>query len=75
MQIFSKIDTNHDGKLSFEEFYTWWLYGASDKFEALIYYKLKAMKLIEKAQVKLNKLGGLLSNKIEKEYMNSYVAI
>lgn len=33
------------------------------------------MKLIEKAQVKLNKLGGLLSNKIEKDFMNSYVAI
>ena len=47
------IDINKDGKLSFEEFYEWWKYGKENKLEKLIYFKMKAMKLLKKAELKI----------------------
>lgn len=26
-KVINKIDTDKDGKISFDEFYTWWYYG------------------------------------------------
>jgi Ca2+-binding EF-hand superfamily protein len=39
------IDTNGDGKISFEEFYVWWLHGVTNKLEELVYLRMKSMKI------------------------------
>jgi Ca2+-binding EF-hand superfamily protein len=39
------IDTNGDGKISFEEFYVWWHHGVTNKLEELVYIRMKSMKI------------------------------
>lgn len=35
-KIFAMLDTNNDGSISFDEFYTWWYYGKQNKLTELI---------------------------------------
>jgi Ca2+-binding EF-hand superfamily protein len=40
-KVFKYIDTDGDGKISFEEFYEWWLHGKQNKLEKLVFMKMK----------------------------------
>lgn len=39
------IDTNKDGKISFEEFSTWWHHGKTNKLEELVWLRMKSLRL------------------------------
>jgi len=39
------LDTNKDGRISFEEFKFWWLYGQKGKMNDLVFLRAKSMKL------------------------------
>jgi Ca2+-binding EF-hand superfamily protein len=41
--VFKKVDKNFDGKITFDEFATWWRLGEGNKLEALVYLKLKSL--------------------------------
>jgi hypothetical protein len=71
LQIFRDIDKNFDGKISFEEFETWWRLGENNNMKELVYFKLKSLSLLKKAQKEANKID-LLENKYSDEESNHF---
>jgi hypothetical protein len=73
--IFAEIDTNKDGKISFGEFAIWWNSGKATKLEGLVYYQLKAHKLLSKAHSDLTRLGQSLDTKYDNTVEAHYFGI
>jgi Ca2+-binding EF-hand superfamily protein len=46
--IIKNLDSNGDGKISFEEFKFWWEHGHKGSLGKLVYLKAKSMKLTKK---------------------------
>merc|ERR1712178_72749 len=44
LQSFNEIDTNHDGRISFEEFTAWYRLGRNSKLRDVLKYQLMAMQ-------------------------------
>merc|ERR1712195_70887 len=42
-ELFKEIDTNHDGKISFDEFTAWYRLGRNSKLRDVLKYQLKAL--------------------------------
>jgi len=74
-KIFSEVDTNKDGKISFGEFSIWWYSGKATKLEGLVYYQLKAHKLLSKAHGHVSRLGQSLDTKYDATVENHYFGI
>ena len=73
--IFSEIDANKDGNISFEEFSIWWHSGKANKLEGLVYYQLKAQKLLSKAHASVQRLGKSLDTKYDTTVESHYIGI
>ena len=39
------LDLNGDGKISLDEFNTWWLHGKTNKLEELVWLRMKSLRL------------------------------
>lgn len=74
-KIIKKIDTDKDGKVSFDEFFTWWYYGHEGGLEDLVFMKMKGQKYLNKVGKKLGKIGGLLDNKADLENSEHFMGI
>jgi len=61
--------------ISFTEFWDWWSSGRPNKLEKLVYYKLKASKLLKKAHGDFMRLGGSLESKYDDKDITHYFAI
>jgi hypothetical protein len=46
--LFNEIDTNHDGKVSFEEFVAWFRLGKSTKLKGFLKQSLRGMAFVDK---------------------------
>eukprot|EP00828_Plagiopyla_frontata_P002111 TRINITY_DN10145_c0_g1_i1.p1 TRINITY_DN10145_c0_g1~~TRINITY_DN10145_c0_g1_i1.p1 ORF type:complete len:451 (-),score=71.39 TRINITY_DN10145_c0_g1_i1:80-1432(-) len=73
-RIFKDLDINKDGKISFDEFWDWWQFGRSNKLEKLVFFKLKAMNLLNQAHSEFVRMGGSLESKYDKTLDNHYIA-
>lgn len=51
--LFNEIDTNHDGKVSFEEFVAWFRLGKSTKLKGFLKQSLKGMAFVDKHKSKM----------------------
>lgn len=74
LKIFKELDENGDKKISFEEFWIWWTSGKPSKMEKLVYYKLKAMKILKKAHSEFTR-AGLSIDKFENSIDTHYFAL
>jgi Ca2+-binding EF-hand superfamily protein len=39
------LDLNKDGKISLDEFNTWWIHGKTNKLEELVWLRMKSLRL------------------------------
>jgi hypothetical protein len=51
--LFNEIDTNHDGKVSFEEFVAWFRLGKSTKLKGFLKQSLRGMAFVDKHKSKM----------------------
>jgi Ca2+-binding protein (EF-Hand superfamily) len=71
-KIFADIDTNKDRKISLKEFETWWCYGKVNKMGRLVYFKLKAMNMLDKAKNVKSKYGKFLSESYDSSNIDEF---
>ncbi|KRX07897.1 hypothetical protein PPERSA_10285 [Pseudocohnilembus persalinus] len=58
-KIFRQLDINKDEKVSYQEFLLWWQQGHQKGLEKLVFLSLKANKIMNKVNKKMDKTGGI----------------
>jgi len=69
------LDTNNDGTISFDEFYTWWYYGKVNKLTELIQLKVSTQKFVSAAEHKLKKLNENFNEVFAKNTANGFFSV
>lgn len=72
--IMKELDINNDGRISFNEFWDWWVYGRANKLEKMVFLKLKAMNLLKKAHSDFTRFGANFFDKYDNVLDHHYFA-
>jgi hypothetical protein len=71
--LFTEIDSNHDGKVSFEEFYAWWSIGKTKDSPKINAMKLKALNLVKNFKTKVQKVD--FAKEFEAGFQNHSITV
>ncbi|CAD8123072.1 unnamed protein product [Paramecium sonneborni] len=74
-RLMKVVDSNNDGKISFEEFWIWWQFGKNEKLEKLVFMKLKLMNMLKSINSEFTRFGVSLEQKYEPKLDHHYWAI
>lgn len=55
-KIIKNLDIDKDGKVSFDEFYLWWLHGKKNGLEDVVFLQMKTQKALTKVRKAIGKL-------------------
>ena len=73
-KIMKELDINKDGRISFNEFWDWWIYGRANKLEKMVFLKLKTMNLLKKAHSDFTRFGANFFDKYDNVLDHHYFA-
>lgn len=73
-KIMKELDINKDGRISFDEFWDWWVYGRTNKLEKMVFLKLKTMNLLKKAHSDFTRFGANFFDKYDNILDHHYFA-